>query len=127
MLNTELGGKQLIKPVGERPRQAEKRVKQVFAKVVKRDKSATKTLKKSNREQHTGRVWKRTGIRQGNVIGFGYLQDCQRTGNAADGFSQRKRKRKRSFCRPSARDRCSWRSLGYKKNMCSGSFDHQIN
>jgi hypothetical protein len=39
----------------------------VFAKVVKRDKSATKTLKKSNREQHTGRVWKRTGIRQGNV------------------------------------------------------------
>src|SRR5258708_25694312 len=112
MLNTELGGKQLIKPVGERPRQAEKRVKQVFAKVVKRDKSATKTLKKSNREQHTGRVWKRTGRRQGNGIGLGYLKDCQTRGNAADGVPQRTQTRQRSPDKLSASDRYTWHNAG---------------
>jgi len=46
--NPDFPGKQLIKPLGERRKLSEKRVKQVFAKVVKRDKAATKTLKKSN-------------------------------------------------------------------------------
>ena len=69
---------------------------------------ATKTLKKSNREQHNCGIWNRIGMSQGSVTEYGYLRDFPKKGNAAAGFLERKPKRNNSYFKSNAGVLSSW-------------------
>jgi hypothetical protein len=74
----------------------------------KRGQTAKKTLKKSTKEQHSGYLWNRIGMSQGNVTGYGYLRDYPKKGNAADGFLVRKPERNNSYFKPNGGVPSSW-------------------